>query len=172
MERAYSEKIFSFLQKFFHGMRRLCTAEFDILQGIFMLKAAKAGKISENNENIDKIWIVLVFKDIETMNKRVGSDFFSRRVKTHKTFSKEIKKLSPVKFKEKEGWPRSVFDFCFPPDCQSRVCCLPGYMTLSVSTRIIMQIIGKAHPWLLHCLDTTVQTLGSLVRIWFFSNLQ
>ena len=55
----------------------------------------------------------------------------------------------------KEGWPRSVFDFCFPRDCQSRGCCLAGYMTpLSAFACIIMQIIGKAHNWLLYWLGT------------------
>ena len=56
---------------------------------------------------------------------------------------------------EKEGRPRSVFDFCFPRDCQSRGCCLAGYMTpLSAFACIIMQIIGKAHNWLLYWLGT------------------
>ena len=40
--------------------------------------------------------------------------------------------------------------FLLPPDCQSRPCCLAGYMTLSVPTRIMMEIIRKARQRLLH----------------------
>ena len=36
-----------------------------------------------------------------------------------------------------------LFAFCFLPNCQSRVCCPAGYMTLSVSSHIIMEITSK-----------------------------
>ena len=36
-----------------------------------------------------------------------------------------------------------LFGFCFLPNCQSRVCCPAGYMTLSVSSHIIMEITSK-----------------------------
>ena len=68
-----------------------------------------------------------------------------------RTYSEEI--FGQDNSQEKEGRPRSVFDFCFPRDCQSRGCCLAGYMTpLSAFACIIMQIIGKAHHyWLGTC---------------------
>ena len=44
--------------------------------------------------------------------------------------------------KRKQGCD-PLFGFCFLPNCQSRVCCPAGYMTLSVSSHIIMEITSK-----------------------------
>ena len=44
--------------------------------------------------------------------------------------------------KRKQGCD-PLFAFCFLPNCQSRVCCPAGYMTLSVSSHIIMEITSK-----------------------------
>ena len=44
--------------------------------------------------------------------------------------------------KRKQGCD-PLFGFCSLPNCQSRVCCPAGYMTLSVSSHIIMEITSK-----------------------------